>query len=131
MIDKLKVKNGATIMLIGTLVLGTISGTIIENKRNREVKEIEGQEQIIDHGEKRIFEPGEHVLMVRYSPDNKRIDNHEGYEITDITALSSRSIIVVYTNVEAVECIATTTGFNENDFIAFGTPVESTLEKQI
>lgn len=94
--------------------------------------EYDKEEEIIEEGSAKIFEPGEHILYKESSFSYERLEYHEGYKVVGVSSKKYGPTKVLYVNIEPVECTATKISKGEFDYVDFGTVVilENTEENE-
>ena len=123
-------KKGLTLLAGGVILVGLLSGCSENTNSNDEtisntVEEVE----TIQEGQKEVFAPGEHILLLKNDSSSPRLTYHPGYEIAGTYKTSKGRTQIIYVNNVEVECTATELYKTKTyDYITFGTPIE--LEKE-
>ena len=90
------------------------------------------EDEIIEEGSTKIFEPGEHILYKDTVFSLERLEYHEGYKVVGVSSKKHGPTKVIYVNIEPVECSAKKISGKEYDYVDFGSVVtlENTNENE-
>ena len=129
-----------SLSLIGVITSSCLVGC--SSQTNEDINQIIEETQEIQEQEdktilqKKIFEPGEHILTVRSGYSSNSIKQHtyyDGYDVIGITGYDHSNygtcIYVLYVNNVAVECVGVKNKYGNYEYNQFGVPI--VLEKEL